>query len=589
MDRIDSILKEIKNPGRYIGEEFNVIKKSWSNTKLHVALAFPDLYEIGMSNLGFQIVYHLFNKREDTLCERVFVPDLDMEKNLRYHKIPIFTLESRTPLFKFDWIGFSISYELNYSGVLNILNLSDIPIFSNQRKNNDPLIIAGGPSVLNPEPLAPFIDIFFIGEAEDAIDELVNVYLEWKESKESRLELYKRLVKIEGIYIPFLYEDNSLTPKYSWVPEKINRRIVKDLNKAYFPVKPLVPFQSTVHDRGIVEIMRGCQRNCRFCFAGYIYRPKRIREPEKIKEIIREVFRNTGYEEISLLSLSSNDYPYIEYLIQELNKEFSAKYLSFSLSSLRADRFSLELAEKLQSVRKSGLTFAIEAGTERLRRVINKGLKDEDLLNTIRNAYEMGWKRIKLYFMLGLPTEKEEDIEDLIKLVLKIKNQNKGIILHLGFSIFIPKPHTVFQWEKFERKEVVEKRKKYILEKLRKGGFIIDFHDYNMSLLEAIFSRGDRKLSQVLFSAWEKGSRLEGWKDYLNISIWEEAFKNNKIDPWEYLKEKDYDEVLPWDHILTGVSKEFLKREREKAYKEEETPPCEWGQYCEFCGIIHHE
>ncbi len=589
MNKIDEILREIRNPGRYIGEEFNVIKKDWNEVKLHVALAFPDLYEIGMSNLGFHIVYHLLNKREDTLCERVFAPDLDMERLLRYYKIPIFTLESRLPLFKFDWIGFSISYELNYSEVLNILDLAGIPIFSNQRKDADPIIIAGGPSVLNPEPLAPFIDVFFIGEVEEAIDELVDTYLDWKENKGSKIDLYKRWVKIEGIYIPNLYEDISLKPKYSWAPEKINRRIVKDLNEAYFPIKPLVPLHSIVHDRGIIEIMRGCQRNCRFCFAGYIYRPKRIRTPEKIKELVKEIFRNTGYEEISLLSLSSNDYPYIEYLIQELNKEFSEKYLSFSLPSLRADKFSLELSEKLQSVRRAGLTFAIEAGTERLRKIINKGLKTEDFLNTIKNAYEMGWKKIKLYFMLGLPTEEDKDIEELVELILKIKNQNKGIFLHLGFSIFIPKPHTPFQWERFEAREIIEKRKEYILRRLRKGPFIIDFHNYDMSLLEAIFSRGDRKLSKVLYSAWKKGSRLEGWKDYLNFFIWEEAFKECKIHPEEYLKEKDLDSILPWDHILTGVSKEFLKREREKAYREEETPPCEWNRYCEFCGIVHYE
>lgn len=589
MNKIDRILGEVRNPGRYIGEEFNLIKKDWNEVKLHVALAFPDLYEIGMSNLGFHIVYHLLNKREDILCERVFAPDLDMERLLRYYKVPIFTLESRSPLFKFDWIGFSISYELNYSEVLNILNLSGIPIFSDQRKDADPIIIAGGPSVLNPEPISPFIDVFFIGEAEEAIDELVDTYLDWKENKGSKIDLYKRWVKIEGIYIPNLYEDVSLKPKYSWVPEKINRRIVRDLNKAYFPIKPLVPLHSIVHDRGIVEIMRGCQRNCRFCFAGYIYRPKRIRTPEKIKELVKEIFINTGYEEITLLSLSSNDYPYIEYLIQDLNKEFSEKYLNFSLPSLRADKFSLGLSEKLQSVRRTGLTFAIEAGTERLRRIINKGLKTEDFLNTIKNAYEMGWKKIKLYFMLGLPTEEDRDIEDLVELILRIKNQNRGIFLHLGFSIFVPKPHTPFQWEKFETREVIERRKEYILRRLRKGSFMIDFHNYNMSLLEAIFSRGDRKLSGILYSAWKKGSRLEGWKDYLNFSIWEEVFKEIKIHPQEYLKEKDLDSILPWDHICTGVSKEFLKRDRERAYKEEEIPPCEWNRYCESCGIVHYE
>jgi radical SAM family uncharacterized protein len=586
---INDILYNVKNPGRYIGEEFNIIKKDWKDVKLHVALVFPDLYEIGMSNLGFQIVYHLFNRRNDTLCERFFHPDLDMENYLREYNIPLFSLESKKPLFEFDIIGFSLSYELNFSGILNILDLGKVPIFSKERKEKDPIIIAGGPAVLNPEPIVPFIDVFFIGEAEESIDELVEIYLDWRNNKESKFELFKRWVKLDGIYIPSFYdeEDRRIKPKYYFVPEKIKRRIVKDLDNSYFPTKPLVPLNSIVHDRGMVEIMRGCQRNCRFCLAGYIYRPKRIRSVEKIKDCVKELFKNTGYEEISLLSLSSNDYPYIEYLIDELNKEFSDKYLSFSLPSLRADKFSLELAEKIQKVRKSGLTFAIEAGTERLRKVINKGLKTDDFLNTIKIAYEMGWRKIKLYFMLGLPTEENDDIKELINILFRISKENKGILLHLGFSVFIPKPHTPFQWEKFCEREIFEERKKYILKNLKRGPFIIDFHDYNMSKLEAIFSRGDRRLSIVLYSAWKMGSRLEGWKDYLNISIWEKAFKENKINPQDYLGERKLDEILPWDHIQTGVLKDFLIKERERAYKEIETPPCEWGEYCEFCGISH--
>lgn len=588
---LDDILINVKSPGRYVNGEFNVIKKDWSdpNIKLKVALAFPDLYEVGMSNLGFQIIYHLLNRRRDVLCERVFVPDIDMENLLRYYKIPLFSLEGKVPLKNFDWIGFSISYELNYSGILTILSLAGIPFLSAERGKDDPLIIAGGPSVLNPEPIAPFIDIFFVGEAEETLDKVVDVFIEWKNYSNDRMELYKNLVKFGCIYIPSLYDfkDKKVYPIYDWAPKRIKKEIVKDLDNAFFPTKPLVPIQSVVHDRGVVEIMRGCHRNCRFCLAGYVYRPKRYRSPDKIREYVREIIKNTGYEEISLLSLSSNDYPYIEELIDELNDEFSKNYINFSLPSLRADKFSLDLSKKLSKVRKSGLTFAIEAGTERLRKVINKGLKTEDFLNTVKTAYSMGWRRIKLYFMLGLPTESNEDIRELTNLMWQIVKENKGIHLHLGFSIFIPKPHTPFQWEKFEEKEIIKEREHMILHALKKGPFDIDFHDYNMSYLEAIFSRGDRNLSKVLEKAWSKGSRLEGWKDYLNIDYWKEAFEEEGVDPKDYLRERDLNENLPWDHIDVGVNKEYLMKEREKAYSGKDTPPCEWGKYCELCGACY--
>ncbi len=467
---IDSLLSDIEKPSRYIGNEHNIIIKPWNEVKLRVALAFPDLYEIGMSHLGFQIIYHLLNRRDDVLCERVFVPGIDLEKKLKDKRLPLFTLESKKPVNMFDWVAFSLAYELTYSGVLTILNLANIPLFSKDRDEKYPLVIAGGPTVLNPEPIADFFDIIFIGEAEEALDEIVDTYIEWKEEeKKSKIEFFRSVSKIEGVYIPSLYEVEykngkfySINPKYDWVPKIVKRRIVYDLDNAFFPTKPIVPIQQVVHDRGSVEIMRGCQRNCRFCLAGYIYRPKRYRSVEKVIDYTREIIKNTGYEEISLLSLSSSDYPEIERLVNLLTEEFSKKMVNFSLPSLRADNFSLSLAEKISKVRKSGLTFAIESGSERLRRVINKGLREEDFLKTLEVAFQKGWNNIKLYFMLGLPTETNEDIYQTVDLIYKILKLNKSAKLHLSFSVFIPKPHTPFQWEKFEEKSVIEERKQIL-------------------------------------------------------------------------------------------------------------------------------
>uniref|UniRef100_A0A7V3ZIZ7 TIGR03960 family B12-binding radical SAM protein n=1 Tax=Dictyoglomus thermophilum TaxID=14 RepID=A0A7V3ZIZ7_DICTH len=594
---IDSLLSDIEKPSRYIGNEHNIIIKPWNEVKLRVALAFPDLYEIGMSHLGFQIIYHLLNRRDDVLCERVFVPGIDLEKKLKDKRLPLFTLESKKPVNMFDWVAFSLAYELTYSGVLTILNLANIPLFSKDRDEKYPLVIAGGPTVLNPEPIADFFDIIFIGEAEEALDEIVDTYIEWKEEeKKSKIEFFRSVSKIEGVYIPSLYEVEykngkfySINPKYDWVPKIVKRRIVYDLDNAFFPTKPIVPIQQVVHDRGSVEIMRGCQRNCRFCLAGYIYRPKRYRSVEKVIDYTREIIKNTGYEEISLLSLSSSDYPEIERLVNLLTEEFSKKMVNFSLPSLRADNFSLSLAEKISKVRKSGLTFAIESGSERLRRVINKGLREEDFLKTLEVAFQKGWNSIKLYFMLGLPTETNEDIYQTVDLIYKILKLNKSAKLHLSFSVFIPKPHTPFQWEKFEEKNVIEERKQILFRHLnKKRNITIDVHDYNMSFLEAVLSRGDRRLAKVIFEAWEKGSRLEGWKEYLNLQYWNNAFREIGISPTVYTGELDIEEKLPWDHIF-AVSKYYLMKERERAYKNIESGACEWRISCDFCGVDHGE
>ncbi|HOP95374.1 MAG: TIGR03960 family B12-binding radical SAM protein [Dictyoglomaceae bacterium] len=594
MTDFDFLLNDIEKPSRYIGNEHNIMIKDWDKTKLKVALAFPDLYEVGMSHLGFQIIYYILNRREDTLCERVFSPGIDLERKLRDKRIPLFSLETKKPLSEFDWIAFSVAYELTYTGILTILSLANVPLFSYARTEAHPLIIVGGPSVLNPEPLADFVDIFFIGEAEEALDRIADTYLAWKGSGRTKMELFKKLSEIQGVYIPSLYEtdydgNNFLTikPKYSWVPKKIEKRVINNLDKAPFPTNPILPLQEVIHDRGVIEIMRGCQRNCRFCFAGYIYRPKRYRSIETIKRYVKEIIDSAGYEEISLLSLSSSDYPEIEKLIDILNSEFSSMYVNFSLPSLRADNFSLELAEKIEKVRKSGLTFAIEAGTERLRKVINKGLKEEDFFKTLEIAFSKGWNRVKLYFMLGLPTETDEDIEEIVNLIKRIINLNKRVSLHLGFSVFIPKPHTPFQWEKFEKEEVIERRKSILLKGLKRRNVELDFHDYSMSYLEAIFSRGDRRLSKILLQAWKKGSRFESWSEYLNPNIWKETFLMEDINPEQYLEGRDLNLPLPWDHISCGVTKLYLLKEREKAYKGEETSPCEWGISCDYCGVIH--
>lgn len=591
----DLLLADVEKPSRYIGNEHNIVIKDWGKVKLKVALAFPDLYEIGMSHLGFQIIYHLLNNREDTLCERVFAPGIDLERKLRDKKIPLFSLETKRPINSFDWIAFSLSYELTYSGIITILDLAQIPILSKDRKEEHPLVIAGGPTVLNPEPIADFFDIIFIGEAEEALYEIVDIYINWKKNeKRKKIELYEMLSKIGGVYIPSLYEplyENNIlvgiNPKYSWLPKKIKRRIVYDLDKVPFPTKPIVPLQQVVHDRGSVEIMRGCQRNCRFCFAGYIYRPKRYRGIDTVIKYIEEILKNTGYEEITLLSLSSSDYPKIEELVDQLILKFSEKYVNFSLPSLRADNFSLSLAEKIGKIRKTSLTFAIESGSERLRKVINKDLREEDFLKTLETAFQKGWNNIKLYFMLGLPTETEEDIEQTIQLINKITDINKKARLHLSFSVFIPKPHTPFQWERFENEQTINRRKNILIRGLKRKNVILDFHDYRTSYLEAIFSRGDRKLSKVLLEAWKKGSRFEGWSEYLNLDLWKEVFEGNNIDVEYYLREKGIDEFLPWDHIFCGVNKAYLVKERDRAYKGIETGYCEWGKICDFCGITH--
>lgn len=594
---IERLLSDVEKPSRYIGNEHNIVIKDWNNVKLRIALAFPDLYEIGMSHLGFQIIYYLLNRREDVLCERVFVPGIDLERKLRDERIPLFTLETKRPVNEFDWIAFSLAYELTYSGIITILDLANVPVFSKERDESHPLIMAGGPAVLNPEPIADFFDVVFIGEAEEALDEIVDIYIKWKEeTKRSKKELFKVLSKVEGVYIPALYEVEykngkffNLNSKYDWAPKVIKRRTVYDLDNTFFPTKPLVPLQQVIHDRGFVEIMRGCQRNCRFCFAGYIYRPKRYRSVEKIINYVQEIVKNTGYEEISLLSLSSSDYPEIERLVNLLTEEFSKELVSFSLPSLRADNFSLSLAEKISKVRKSGLTFAIESGSERLRKVINKGLREEDFLETLEIAFQKGWNNIKLYFMLGLPTETNDDIYQTIDLVYKILKLNKKVKLHLSFSVFIPKPHTPFQWERFEDKDIIEERKQILFKHLnKKKNIVIDIHDYGMSLLEAIFSRGDRRLAKVIFDAWSKGSRLEGWKEYLNLTLWKKAFSENNIDPMTYTREIDINEKLPWDHIF-AVSKNYLIKEREKAYKGLESGACEWRVSCDFCGVKHGE
>ncbi|MEK6645958.1 MAG: TIGR03960 family B12-binding radical SAM protein [Candidatus Firestonebacteria bacterium] len=574
-EQITEILPLVNKPVRYIGGEINSVLKSHSLVDVKIALAFPDVYEIGMSYLGFKIIYEIINSRQDCLAERVYAPWIDMELLLKEKNLPLFTLESYTPLSEFDIIGFSVQYEMNYTNILQILELGKIPIFAKDRNDSDPIVIAGGPCTSNPEPLADFIDVFVIGEGEEIINEIIDVYKENK--NKTRKEILLALSKLSGIYVPSFYEVkynsdgtiSSITPKEENVPLKIEKRIIKDLNTASYPVSQVVSLTEVIHDRLTIEIMRGCKRACRFCCAGSIYRPVRERNIEEIEKIAIEGIKNTGYNEISLSSLCTTDHSQIKEIIERLNTLFAPKYISISLPSLRVDSFSVEIASLLQKVRKVGLTFAPEAGTQRMRDVINKNTTEEDLMKTIHTVYSSGWDLIKLYFMIGLPTEQEEDVREIsstVKKAIKIgRSLNvKHPKINVSISSFIPKSHTVFQWEAQDKGETL-RNKISILRRLLQGD--IKWHDVNVSLLEAVFARGDRRLGKVLFAAYKLGCRFDSWAEHFKFLNWEKAFEECKIDPAFYANRKrEYEEILPWDHISYGVSKEGLKKEIEKVY-----------------------
>ena len=590
----DEILYQVSKPARYTGGEWNSVLKDWDECALRFALAYPDIYEIGTSNQAIPILYQIINSQPDALAERVFAPWKDMEAALRAAGIPLLSLESKRPLKDFDVIGFTLDYELTYTNVLNILDLGGIPVLAAERDDSHPIVIAGGSCCLNPEPMADFIDLYVIGDCEEALPELLDLFRDRKKSKATRAELLKKAAKVAGVYVPAFYQVayhqdgtvKSVTPIEPEAKPIIQRRIAAKLPP---PVtKPIVPFIETVHDRGAVEVQRGCTRGCRFCQAGILYRPPRLRPQEEIIEAVGELIANCGYSEVSLLSLSTSDYPGIEELVARLARKYDN--LSLSLPSLRIDSFSVELMESLPARRKTGLTFAPEAGSERLRRTINKGATEEKILETAAAAFARGWHSLKLYFMLGLPSETMEDVEEIVRLAAKIRAAGKGTKggmpqLRISLSTFIPKPHTPFQWVAQENGESLNAKHELLKQSLNRKGSRLSWHDTRTSLLEAALSRGDRRLGKVIYQAWKSGSTFDAWDEGFNYQNWRDAFDNNGLEPAFYAqRERPLEETLPWGHIDAGVTIEFLKREYRRALKGEETADCRY-KACNTCGL----
>ena len=592
----NSILHQVTKPARYTGGEWNAILKDWDKIRIRIALAYPDIYEIGMSNIALPILYELLNSQSDVLAERVYTPWVDMEAIMKREGIPLFSLESKRPLKDFDIIGFSLGYELTYTNVLNMLYLAQIPALASERNDSHPVVIAGGSCVLNPEPMADFIDFFVIGDGEEVLLELLDSFRDWKGKGASKKELLRQVATIPGIYVPSLYQVEyhadglikSITPTVAQAKPSIQRRIVNKLPPPQ--TKPVVPYIEVIHDRGVVEIQRGCSRGCRFCQAGIIYRPVRERPQQEVVEAVGELIDNCGYNEVSLLSLSTSDYPGIDELVTSLSRQYQNQNLAFSLPSLRINSFSIKLMGSLPTRKKTGLTFAPEAGSERLRRIINKSTPEDEILKTAATAFDRGWTGLKLYFMLGLPTETTEDIEDIIRLVDKIRSlgmKTKGTSpqVRISLSTFVPKPHTPFQWVAQESEEKLNSKHEQLKLGLRRKGTKPSWQDPKVSLLEAVFSRGDRRLSKVIYRAWQLGCTFDAWSEHFNYDRWLQAFNESGLEPSFYAhRERPLDEFLPWAHIDIGVTTAFLKREYKRALEDKETPDCRLSA-CNTCGL----
>jgi radical SAM family uncharacterized protein/radical SAM-linked protein len=577
---LEELLSLVSKPVRYLGQEINSIRKDPAEVRLKFCLAFPDVYEVGMSHLGVQILYHILNGKKGVACERAFAPWVDMEKILREKRIPLSSLESSTPLNQFDILGFSLQYELCFTNVLNMLDLCRIPFLSKERDDRFPLIIAGGPSTFNPAPIADFFDAMVIGDGEEVVLEICHLALQWKETKGKKEDLLKSLSQLEGVYVPSIHTEGK----------KIRKRFVSDLNEVPFPTCPIVPYMKVIHDRLNVEIARGCKRGCRFCEAGFIHRPYRERSPGLIQEILNASLKRTGYEEVSLLSLSAGDYSSIGPLLSTLMDRFESKKVAVSFPSLRIESVVGYLAEEVKRVRKTGFTIAPEAGTDRLRRVINKEMDEMILFQGLAELFSKGWKNIKLYFMMGLPTEKEEDLKGIIDLSRKISSIGERQRVHpninISISTFVPKPHTPFQWESQIPLEEMKEKLHFLREEIKRNRLRFKWQDPHLSFLEGIFSRGDRDLSRVLIEAYRMGCRFDGWSDQFLFPLWKEAFEKVGYEMDLHTRKKRFEERLPWSFIETGIESTFLWEEFQKGLKEGISPPCLGGD-CHRCGVCN--
>ncbi len=596
------ILSSVQKPARYTGGEFGSIVKPAEDVEATIALAFPDVYEVGMSYLGFKILYHLLNKEQGVAAERVYAPWVDMEAKMRSRRIALCTLETQKALCECDIVGFTLQYELSYTNILNMLDLGGVPLLARERGESDPFVIVGGPCVFNPEPLADFFDFAIIGEGEEVLIEVMRCYKAWKKAgrRGGRLGFLHEVVKISGIYVPSFYqpvyhEDGTIkevVPLSGNIPAVIYKRVVSDMNSVDFPTAPIVPFGEIVHDRIMLEIFRGCSRGCRFCHAGMVYRPVRERKPAVLQNLSRQLVDNTGYNEISLVSLSSADYSCLAPLVHSMIDEFKDERVSVSLPSLRIDSFCVAIAREVQAVRKSGLTFAPEAGSQKMRDVINKGVTEEDLMNAVGAAFASGWNSVKLYFMIGLPYETDEDVLAIADLARKVQYKyyqvtgKKGCKVTISASSFVPKPYTAFQWFAQNDLESIRRKQFLLKDEIKKiKNVTLNYHDAKTGIIEAVFARGDRRLGRALLCAWKKGARFDGWSDCFSYERWLEAFDECGLDKNFYAaRERGENEVFPWEHISPGVSRKFLWNEWQKAFAQQLTHDCRRAS-CTGCGV----